>query len=143
MGMRRAAEQVRPHLVDRVSWPVFVLATLLLVLTLVDGLITVELLDHGCEEGNPVMRFLLDRSVGAFFVAKYTLTAVFLPVALVMNQYRLFGTRLRVGHFIPIVAALYLMLIAYQIGLWKASPGGQPSVPFNRGRLSAHAPHAG
>lgn len=122
--MRRAGEKARPYLVDRVSWPVFVLAVLLLVLTLVDGLITVELLDHGCEEANPVMRFLLERGTWAFFAGKYLLTAVFLPVALVMNQYRLFGTRFRVGHFIPIVAGLYLILIAYQIGLWNADADG-------------------
>jgi hypothetical protein len=124
MRMRRAEERARPHLVDRVSWPVFVLSALLLVLTVLDGVLTVELLDHGYEEANPVMRFLLERSTGAFFVAKYLLTAVFLPVGLVMNQYRLFGTRLRVGHFIPIVGLLYLALVAYQIGLWNAEGGG-------------------
>jgi len=126
VAMRRAEDRARPYLVDRVTWPVFVLAVLLLVLTLVDGLMTVELLDHGFEEANPVMRFLLDRGTWAFFAGKYVLTAVFLPVALVMNQYRLFGTRFRVGHFIPVVAGLYLILIAYQIGLWTAD-GGEPA----------------
>ena len=145
--MRRAEEQVRPHLVDRVSWPVFATSALLLVLTLVDGMITVALLDRGCEEANPVMRFFLDRSTAAFFVAKYTLTAAFLPVALVMNQYRVFGARFRVGHLLPVLAVLYLVLIAYQVGLLvsnddefdprdsrpggpsvgaPASPGGRP-----------------
>jgi hypothetical protein len=115
--MRRAEDHDRPHLVDRVRWPVFALASLLLVLTLVDGVITLELLDHGCEEANPLMRFLLERSTGAFLAGKYVLTAIFLPVALVMSQYRLFGTRVRVVHFLPVVAGLYLVLIAYQVGL--------------------------
>lgn len=108
-----------PYLVDRVTWPVFVTAIMLLILTLIDGVITVVLLEFGFEEANPVMRYLLERGTGAFFVGKYVLTAIFLPVALVMYQYRLFGTRLRVGHFIPIVAALYLVLITYQIVLLK------------------------
>ena len=43
----------RPYLVDRVSWRVFAVAALLLVLTLVDGLMTVVLLDHGFEEATP------------------------------------------------------------------------------------------
>jgi len=110
---------VKPYLVDRVSWPVFALAALLLVLTLVDGVITLLLLDRGFEEANPVLRFLLDRSTSAFFVAKYLLTALFLPRRPGDEQYRLFGTRFRVGHLIPIVAVLYLVLIVYQIVLWN------------------------
>ncbi len=98
------------------------MASLLLVLTIVDGLITVALLDRGFEEANPFMRFLLDRGTNAFFIGKYVLTALFLPVALVMNQYRLFGTRFRVGHIIPIVTGLYLVLIVYQIALWNLKP---------------------
>ena len=116
--MRRAAEHDQPYLVDRVPWSFFVAATSLLILTLIDGLITVMLLDHGFEEGNPLMAALLDQGTGWFLVGKYVLTAIFLPVALVMNHYRLFGTRLRVGHFIPIVVLLYLLLIAYQGMLW-------------------------
>ena len=117
--MRRAAEHDRPYLVDRVPWSFFLAATSLLILTLIDGLITVMLLDHGFEEGNPLMAALLDQGTGWFLVGKYLLTAIFLPVALVMNHYRLFGTRLRVGHFIPIVVLLYLLLIAYQGMLWS------------------------
>lgn len=117
--MRRVKEHLQPYLVDRVSWLAFLTATLLLVLTLVDGILTVALLERGFEEANPLMRFLLNRSPVAFFIGKYVLTATFLPVALVMNQYRLFGTRFRVGHLIPIVALLYLVLIVYQLVLWN------------------------
>jgi hypothetical protein len=114
---RRAEEDGRPYLVDRVGWASFLLATLLLVLTLVDGLLTVALLDHGCEEANPVMRLLLDRGVGTFLAGKYLLTAAFLPFVVVAYRYPLFGTRIRVGHVLPAVVALYLVLIAYQSAL--------------------------
>ena len=116
--MRRAEEHDTPYFVDRVPWTFFATASLLLVLTLIDGLITVALLDHGCEEANPFMAYLLNRGTNTFLIGKYVLTATLLPVALVMNHYRLFGTRLRVGHLIPIVAVLYLILIAYQAVLW-------------------------
>ena len=126
--MRRAEEHDRPYLVDRVSWTFLATASLLLILTLVDGLITVALLDEGCEEANPLMAYLLDQGTGTFLVGKYVLTALFLPVALVMNHYRLFGTRLRVGHFIPIVVLLYLILIAYQGVLWSHRNDGDRAV---------------
>jgi hypothetical protein len=118
-GRRRETRRGEQGLVDRVSGRVFLMATLLLVLTLVDGVITLILIDLGCEEANPVMRYLLDKSPGLFFAGKYGLTAAFLPVALVMNRYRLFGTRLRAGHLIPIVAGMYVILIAYQAALWR------------------------
>jgi hypothetical protein len=82
------------------------------------------------------MRFLLDRGTGTFFVGKYLLTALFLPFAVVMYRYRLFGTRLRVGHIVPVVTALYLVLIAYQVVLWRdrdaASGFRDPTAPAAR-----------
>ena len=121
MRQRRADEHDALYLVDRVPGRVLVLAAAILVMTVVDGVFTVLLLERGCVEANPVMQYLLERGTWAFFAGKYVLTAAFLPVALVMNQYRLFGTRLRVGHVIPVVAALYSALILYQFALWYES----------------------
>ena len=122
--MRRAADDDRPYLVDRVSASAFAASALLLVLTLIDGALTLVLLDHGYEEGNPVMRFFLGLGPAPFFAAKYALTAAFLPVALVLNRYRVFGVRVRVGQLVPVVAALYLVLIAYQVVLLRSSQAG-------------------
>lgn len=105
------------YLVERVPARVAALATLILILTLADGLLTLTLLEHGFEEANPVMRYLLGHGPWAFLIGKYALTAAFLPVALVADRYRLFGTPIRVGHFVPIVAALYVVLVGYQIRL--------------------------
>lgn len=128
--LRRAEEHDQPYLVDRVGARHFALAAAMLILTLVDGVFTVLLLERGCVEANPVMQYLLDHGTLAFFAGKYALTAVFLPVALVMNQYRLFGSRLRVGHFVPLVVALYALLIVYQIGLWRMS--GEQAEAYRR-----------
>ena len=102
------------------------MAVLLLVLTLIDGAITVVLLDHGYDEANPVMRALLDGGVGPFFSGKYVLTAAFLPVALVLHRYRLFGTRFRVGQLVPVVVGLYVVLIVYQCALSGATRARGP-----------------
>src|SRR5262249_49908460 len=125
--LRRREEHDRPYVVDRVSWPVFLLASLLLVLTLIDGMFTLALLDHGFEEANPLLSYFLERDTRLFLVTKYILTVIFLPMALVLNQYRLFGTRLRVGHLVPIAVALYLALIAYQITLWQSRDHARPA----------------
>jgi hypothetical protein len=129
MRHRRAEQHGQPYLVDRVHGQVFAMAALLLMLTLADGVITVVLLDQGYEEANPLMRLLLQRGVVPFLVGKYVLTALFLPVALVLHQYRLFGTRVRVGQIVPLVVALYAVLIVYQITLWGTSPVRGPRPP--------------
>ena len=121
---RREDRPGKPYLVERVSGSAFAFASLLLVLTLIDGMLTFILLDLGCEEANPLMSYLLDRGPIYFFVGKYLLTAVFLPVALVMNRCRLFGTRIQVGHLVAIVAGLYVGLIAYQLMMWHEQKSG-------------------
>lgn len=141
MRQRRAEDHDRPYVVDRVTGRAFLTAALLLVLTLADGVITVLLLERGCEEANPLMRLLLERGVVAFLAGKYVLTAAFLPVALVLHQYRLFGSRLRVGQLVPAVAALYVALIVYQFGLWRAS--GARVVRPDAGVAASPGPGAG
>ena len=136
MRLRRVGEDDVPYLVDRVSGRVFALAAGLLVLTLIDGLFTMALLECGCEEANPAMRLLLRSGPTAFFAGKYLLMAVFLPVALVMNRYRLFGTRMRVGHVLPVLAVLYLALIVYQVGLWRRAPAAGVATPEGAGPLA-------
>ena len=118
---RREVEDGRPLLVERVGAFGFTMAVLLLLLTIADGLLTVALLDHGCEEANPLLRVLLDRGTAPFFVGKYVLIAAFLPIALVLDRHRLFGTGLRVGHLAPIFVALYVVLLAYQYSLWSSA----------------------
>jgi hypothetical protein len=116
---RRAEEERRPYFVDRVPTYLFVLGILLLILTLVDGLITLVLLDANCEEANPLMAYLLGRGPMTFMLGKYLLTAIFLPVTMVLNRCFLFGTRFRVGYLFPIFVALYFVLIVYQVGLLR------------------------
>ncbi len=56
------------------------------------------LLEQGCEEANPTMAYLLTQSNAAFLIGKYVLTAIFLPVALVMESAPLsFGGRFAPG----------------------------------------------
>ena len=104
-------------------------------LTLVDGVLTIELLDTNSEECNPLMGHLLTRGQAAFFVAKYLLTATGLTFFLVYKNYPMFGTRFRVGFMSPIVLALYLALVAYQVSLLRIGR----SMPVAGGR-SRHRP---
>ena len=116
---RRAEQHNTLYFVERIPGHAFFMSVLLLICTIIDGLATIVLLDYGFEEANPLMRMVLKSGPHHFFAAKFLLTAMFLPVALVMYRYRLFNSQFRVGYLIPLVAVLYLILLAYQWSLWN------------------------
>lgn len=105
---------------DRFSVMMLALVVTLLAASITDAAFTVRLVANGCTEVNPLMGHLLDRGVLPFFIVKYLLTAVGLPVLLIFKNHYLFGTRFRVGHAIPVLVGLYLILIGYQLHLFDA-----------------------
>ncbi len=90
---------------------------LLLVLSIVDAVITLILIEEGCEEVNPVMDFFLRNGPLSFLMGKYALTVAGIPVLLIFQHFYLFGTRFRVGFLIPVFIFLYAVLIGYQFTL--------------------------
>ena len=86
----------------------------LLVLTIADGVLTIELLDTNSEEINPFMGHLLTKGHLTFLMGKSVLTAVGLPYIVVYKHYPMFGTRFRVWFLLPLFIGLYLALVSYQ-----------------------------
>jgi hypothetical protein len=119
-GARRDGERGGNHFVDRFPAPLLALIVALLVLSIVDAVITLELIDSGCDEINPLMAYLLERGPFAFLVGKFLLTAAGLPLLVVFKNFSLFGSRLRVGHLIPVLVGLYFVLLAYQVVLLRS-----------------------
>lgn len=117
MEHRRVKDREKPYYVDRFDNRTLVWIVLLLLFTIVDGVITIILLDGQFEEANPAMRLLVRHGAAAFLVGKYVLTAWGLPVLLIFKNYSIFHRRFRVGTLIPTFVALYVLLIIYQVGL--------------------------
>jgi hypothetical protein len=117
MRHRRTEEHQKPYHVDRFDTTTFLWVIALLVLTLIDGLLTLILLEGDFEEINPAMRWLINLGPTSFILGKYALTAWGLPVLLVFRNYSLFHPRFRVSSVIPTMVGLYLMLVIYQFGL--------------------------
>jgi hypothetical protein len=130
-AIRRSRDRAaaRAGFVDRHGPVAFVLAIALLLLTLLDGVLTLVLLGHRHEESNPVMAYLIDRGALWFLCGKYALTAAGLPVLLSLKDYRMFGTRFRVGALLPIFVGLYLLLAAGQVALLTAHDAGPTTLP--------------
>jgi hypothetical protein len=120
--VRRRSERQGVYFLDRFDALTLALIVSLLGLTIVDGVLTVELLDVNSEEMNPLMGHLLARGHTAFFLGKYILTALGLPFLLVYKNYPMFGTRFRVGYLLPVFLGLYLVLVLYQMVLLQMGP---------------------
>lgn len=112
---RRDGEHQQPYYVDRFPSTTFLLILLLLSLTVLDGILTLILVEADCHEINPAMRYLLDRGPSSFLIGKYILTSAGLPILLIFKNFRLFGTRFRVEYLIPVFVGMYLVLIAHQV----------------------------
>jgi hypothetical protein len=148
-GRRREVRRARDRAAARVGFtdrhgPIaLVLAIALLLLTLLDGVLTLILLDQRHEEANPVMAYLIRRGVLSFLCGKYVLTAASLPVVLSLKNYRMFGTRFRVRALLPIFVGLYLLLAAGQVAL-LTDHSSRPMTPPSpaRAKPAGNAPIA-
>jgi hypothetical protein len=127
---RRAEDALRHPVLDRHGHRLRILCLAMLVLTLIDGALTLLLIESGAEEANPLMAHLL-RHHGAlgFLMGKYVLTAVCLPPLIVWKNHRMFRSCFRVKYLFPLFVGAYLVLTAFQ--LWALYwPGG----PIQRSR---------
>jgi hypothetical protein len=115
----RAADRHDVHFFDRFEAVELAFIVSILGLTIVDGVLTLELLGVNCEEANPLMKYVLHQGHGTFFVVKYSLTALGLPFLLVFKNHYLFGTRFRVGYTFPFFLVLYVVLVSYETWLFQ------------------------
>jgi Domain of unknown function (DUF5658) len=122
---RRVEEKVGAYFVDRFDVMTVSMVIALLLLTIVDGVLTLELIGLNSEEINPVMVRLLEHGQTTFLVGKYILTAAGLPFIVLYKHYPMFGSRFRVGYLLPVFIGLYLVLLCYQ---WTLLQAGGPSV---------------
>ena len=129
MAARRAGEHWRPYFVDRFSSAMFIVILMLIIASIVDAILTIQLIEAGAREINPLMDRLLDNGILVFLLVKYVLTVAGLPLLLIFQNHYLFGTRLRVGYLIPLAVALYAILIGYQLVLMHKYVGLQAVIP--------------
>lgn len=117
MHNRRAEEHKLPYFVDRFSSMMLAFVLMLVVASILDAVFTIRLIEAGGSEINPVMGRLMEHGTLAFFMGKYVLTVVGMPLLLIFKNHYLFGTRFRVGYLFPVLIGLYAVLISYQLVL--------------------------
>ncbi|MGH8150211.1 MAG: DUF5658 family protein [Steroidobacteraceae bacterium] len=91
----------------------------IMLLSAVDALLTLRLLQRGALEANPVMAAFLHRFPGAFVDVKIGLTAGGVVLLVMLAKVRAFGGRLPVGSLLYAVLATYVALVGYEVWILR------------------------
>jgi hypothetical protein len=115
---RRTTEpHARVHDLHEARW--LGIAMLIMLLSVADAILTVEVMHLGAIEVNPVMAVFLDGQSPAFAFVKVALTGFGVTVLTIMARIHAFG-RVPVGFVLYAVLGLYSGLIAYEYWLLQA-----------------------
>jgi len=91
----------------------FFLAVGTMIMSCIDVFMTLQLLQHGMIEANPVMAAALGQSTTVFAASKITMTGVSILILVFLAKTR-FLNRVRAGLFLTIFFCFYACLICYE-----------------------------
>jgi hypothetical protein len=117
-------KRVHPTLInmDEKHGPRLVALTLVIViLSVLDAFLTLELIHQGAKEINPVMAYYLSHGPIVFFSVKYFLTAAAILLVLIYKNVRLFGTRFQVKMILPILLIPMALTVQWEIFLFMCT----------------------
>ena len=109
---RRGAED-EPLFTDWHHPWLFFLATGIMLLSALDAFMTLQLLDFGAIELNPVMAAVIGKSTLTFAVTKMALTGVCVLALVFLSRSR-FLNRVRTGLLLTIFFSFYAVLVCYE-----------------------------
>ncbi len=89
------------------------MATGIMLLSCIDAFLTLQLLDRGAIEVNPVMAAVIGISTSTFTVTKMLLTSVAI-LALVFLSRVMFMKRIPTGLFLTFFFSCYVVLVCYE-----------------------------
>ncbi|MDJ0906917.1 MAG: DUF5658 family protein [Woeseiaceae bacterium] len=91
----------------------FFLAVGTMIFSCLDAFMTLQLLDKGMYEANPVMAAILSQGTTAFAVSKMLMTGVGIMMLVFMAKAR-FMNRVRTGLFLTAFFTIYACLVCYE-----------------------------
>lgn len=113
---RRATRRIDDGEVLFIDWHhpwLFFLAVGTMLMSGVDAFLTLQLLDRGMVEANPVMAAILGQGTRAFAVSKMLMTGTGILTLVFLAKAR-FLNRFRAGLFLTAFFSLYACLICYE-----------------------------
>ena len=115
--MRRQDDRQKVILFDWYSPKLFVTILIVLILSIVDGFLTLFLLEHGAYEVNPIMAYLIDVSPSAFVAVKYSLTCMAALIVLILSNVLTRITRFSAHTLLYFFAGVFMVVVVWELYL--------------------------
>jgi len=116
----RRKDEDSDYYVDRYKSRYLLIIIGIVILCLLDGFLTLGLIQRGGFEYNPIMFSLIQQNLTLFLVVKICMTSFGLIFLLIHMNFRFFG-RVRSNYLIYTILSLYLILIIYELYLYIAN----------------------
>ena len=114
---RRHEDRQRLMYFDRYRQSHFTIIALILFFSVMDALLTLELINRGAVELNPIMAFYLAIDPRTFLLVKYGLTSAGVVILLLCHNFFIRTIRIRVGVLLYLALAAFLGVFSWQVYL--------------------------
>lgn len=115
--VRRTHDQGRIVILDRYPAGLLVVILGILFLSLTDAFLTLNLIEHGASEINPVMAYFLEKGPFLFTVVKYGLTSMAVIIFVLVKNSTIRGSRLRTQSLFTFAIVCFAIAVVWQIVL--------------------------
>ena len=115
--IRRESDRRRVHGLDAYPTELFALIIVILGLSVMDGILTLWLIDRGAIELNPVMAYYLKQGPDVFMATKYLVTAAAVIIVVIMNYAFIRVFRVHLGQLLKVFAGCFAMVVVWQLYL--------------------------
>lgn len=116
-GIRREEDSLRIFFFDRYHPKLFAAITAILMLSILDALFTLILIDNGSSELNPVMAYALEHGLLSFIVVKYFLTSIGVLLLLIFKNVFLTKAKIYTHTLFSAVIIVFSAVIAWELFL--------------------------
>ena len=114
---RRDEDRSKAVIYDRYNPKLFFAITTILVLSILDAVLTLIVIQRGATELNPVMAYFLELGTPTFIIAKYILTSVGVFILLIFKNVFLTRIKIYTHSLFPCVIFVFMVVIAWELFL--------------------------
>jgi hypothetical protein len=119
---RRDEDTGKAFIFDRYNQKLFLAITAILVLSILDAVLTLVVIQRGARELNPVMAYFLEHGTLTFIVAKYLLTSIGVLILLIFKNVFLTKIKIYTHSLFPCVIFVFMTVIAWELFLIYSAP---------------------
>ena len=114
---RRQEDRQTSQQVDRYNKKILALIVFILILSILDAVFTLILVEKGAKEINPFMAYYLNHGPMTFFCIKYLLTCASVLIVLFIKDSYIFRTKIKAKFLFFLLPVPFLLVIPWQLGL--------------------------